>query len=266
MGTWRNESGRPLSSIAWLEAHHKAKLPERTAFANAILRRRPKKIVDLGCASGLWLSVFNDLAPKDCELVGIDSDVAALELASARAEAWTRKTSFEQADMELSSTEIPDADVFLAFNLFPYLRDPARLLALLKERLHEGGVVAVRQYDGSLFRVGPMAQATRSLIDHALEGALLESQQFRHYDLDRVFVALASSTFTNQEIDFELFRRVSPYSSELLDYLKNSIDWVNDYISDDARAALQSWYESCVKPPSPERSYFVEVDLVAWLS
>ncbi len=50
-----NSTGRPLADAKWLENHHRAKLPERTAFAKKLAKLNPKNIVDLGCATGLWL-------------------------------------------------------------------------------------------------------------------------------------------------------------------------------------------------------------------
>jgi SAM-dependent methyltransferase len=241
-------------------------LPERTAFVKSILRSNPKRIVDLGCGPALWLDLFNSLAPADCELIGIDIDDRAIHLAKQRAANWTRSTVFKELDIENASNEIPEADVFLAFNLFPYLSDASRLLNELRTHVRGAGIVAVRQYDGSLFRIGPMPLATRTLIDLSLQASVIGSEQFRHYDLDRVFTALESSQFKMRHIDFELFRRVAPYPPDFMDYLKNSIDWMTALVSDEARAALTLWHDSYAKPGSQVPSYFVEVDLVAWLS
>jgi len=69
-----NSSGKPLADANWLEIHHRAKLPERIKFAQKLATYNPKKIVDLGCASGLWLELLNQILPNDCEFIGIDSD------------------------------------------------------------------------------------------------------------------------------------------------------------------------------------------------
>ena len=54
-----NSTGRPLADAKWLENHHRAKLPERTAFAKKLAKLNPKNIVDLGCATGLWLELLD---------------------------------------------------------------------------------------------------------------------------------------------------------------------------------------------------------------
>lgn len=37
-----NSSGKPLADTIWLENHHRAKLPERTAFAKRLVELHPK--------------------------------------------------------------------------------------------------------------------------------------------------------------------------------------------------------------------------------
>ena len=96
MKTQENASGKPLADALWLENHHRAKLPERTAFAKKLADLYPKRIVDLGCASGLWLELLDKLLPSDCEFIGIDSDNDILKIAKDRSKNWNRKTSFWQ--------------------------------------------------------------------------------------------------------------------------------------------------------------------------
>ncbi len=98
----------------WLLNHHRAKIPERTAFAKRLAKLHPKKIVDLGCATGLWLELLNGIMPLDCEFIGIDSDIQSLEIANSRSKSWSRKTAFLRLDIEKDVTSIPSADMILA--------------------------------------------------------------------------------------------------------------------------------------------------------
>lgn len=266
MPNWRNESGRPLSSSSWLEAHHRAKLPERTAFVKKILERNPRRIVDLGCGPGIWLELINAHAPQNCELIGVDVDRNALQLARDRSKYWSRPTAFHAFDFESNPDSLPEADVFLAFNICPYLRDVEKFIDALRRRLQKDGLVVVRQYDGGLLRFGPMEQVHRQLVDTALQAAMLGSDQFRHYDLDRVFEMLSTSTFQKKIIDFELFKRVSPYSADFLSYLNNSIRWIMDYVSLDAQEKLAAWSGQYLQEKANLLSYVAEVELVAWMS
>lgn len=267
MSSWHNESGRPLASDTWLEAHHRAKLPERTAFARLIAKREPRRIVDLGCGPGLWLALLTNVLPADCEIYGIDSDEAALHRARNISRDWAQPTTFEQVDFETQPRILPEADIFLAFNIFPYVSDPRGFLKDIRSKLRPGGCLIVRQYDGALLRVGPMNDQDRQLIDMSLMAAVLGSGQFKHYDLDRVFESIATSDYASKAIDFEVFCRVTPYPAEFQDYFLNTIEWTHNYISEEARARLKQWVELRKNgmPQSPP-SYFMEVDLVAWLS
>src|ERR1700732_3751532 len=132
----RNTTGRPLSSTAWHEAQHRAKREVRRNFAARLATYQPRCVVDIGCATGLWLGLLDILLPPACEFIGIDSDAESLAKAEARAKNWHRKTTFYQCDVEADLDAIPTADVTMMFNLFPYLKDPARLLSRLAERPH----------------------------------------------------------------------------------------------------------------------------------
>ena len=80
-----NPTGRPLSSTGWLDAHHLAKQPERRAFCRRLAELAPRSIVDLGCATGLWLHELDRVLPQDCHFTGLDTDPIALGIAAERA-------------------------------------------------------------------------------------------------------------------------------------------------------------------------------------
>lgn len=267
MTGWHNESGRPLASDEWLEAHHQAKLPERKAFAHLICKRSPTRIVDLGCGTGLWLDLLAEKLDPQCELVGVDTDRYNLDKASERLSRWPHKKKFELFDIDEGADKLPEADVFLAFNIFPYIKNLQGLLASIRSKLRPGGCLIVRQYDGALLRMGPMESRDRQLIDISLMTSIMGSSQFKHYDLDRVFETLTRSDFPECSIDFEVFRRVSPYPPEFKKYFLNTVEWTRKYVSDDAGERLKYWIEPRSDGVSEKHpSYFVEVDLVAWLS
>lgn len=265
---WHNESGKPLSSFSWLEAHHKAKATEREEFAKSIIRSKKgpiSRIVDLGCGPALWLDLFDKILPNDCEIIGIDSDQMALMEAKKIAKSWHREYQFIQADISNKEVEIPEADIFLAFNIFPYLKQPQEMLTLIKSKLFDHGMLAVRQYDGATMRFGPMKHENRLKVDKSLFNSVGESNQFHHYDLDRVYQILEESPFDKKNIEFELFFRKHPYSREFLTYYKNTIDWTSVYISEKAAECLKEWSDLYLGN-NLKSSYFSEVDLVAMLS
>jgi SAM-dependent methyltransferase len=266
MDTWYNTSGRPLSSSSWLEVHHRAKLQERKLFAQSILNRRPKRIVDLGCGPGLWLGLLNDLIPVDCEFIGVDSDSAALDEARRRSANWVRSIRFLKLNLDEDLEQLPEADTFLAFNLFPYLAKPERVLSSIKSKIVDSGTLIIRQYDGALLRFGPLDQQRRGRMEASLQASVLGSAEFRHYDLDNLFEAVASSNFKRKDLAFELFHKIAPYSREFVEYAYNTIEWIARHSGEDVSIDLEKWLAKNLTKTSQKPSYFVEVDLVGWLS
>lgn len=257
-----NSSGKPLANSEWLDNHHRAKIPERTAFAKRLAKLSPKKVVDLGCATGLWLELLNEILPINCEFIGIDSDIESLELAISRSKTWSRKISFMQLDIEKDAALIPASDLTLAFNIFPYIKDIDNFINILAEKSPQG-TLAVRQYDGAAIRFGPMPTAMRQKIEQDLQTSTGNSQKFRHYDLDRTFVALQNSAYTNFEYNFELFERISPFEQDFIPYYEGTLRWTCQHISDTSSEFLSNWMNDNIHLSN---RYFYEVDLVALLS
>lgn len=262
MAERRNSTGRPLTSSAWLAAHHRAKLPERRAFSHRLARLRPTRVLDLGCATGLWLDVLDEVLPSGCEFIGIDDDAEALAEAQARAARWSRPATFEQVDLEIAAADLPEADLTLVFNLAAYLHGLDDLFEVLASR---PGHVAVRQYDGAALRFGPIDSEDRAIIDESLRTAVLRSGQFRHYGLDRMYAAVERAPFRMRDISFELFARTSPFPPEFADYYAGMLDWTLDYLSEAAAERLRAWWNARRANPGLP-TYFVEFDLTAVVS
>jgi trans-aconitate methyltransferase len=256
---WRSSRGLPLASAEWQEVHHRAKLPERRAFAEMLAERRPRRVTDLGCGAGLWLGLLDEILPAGCELVGLDSDRDLLEVASSRE--WSRPMRFEQLDLEAEPEAIPESDMALAFNVFQYLKDPAGLLSSVASNVD---TLVVRQYDGGALRFGPMENRLRSVIEASLRASVASSDQFRHYDMDHVFALVANSPFSRREVGFELFARASPFAEDFRPYYEAMLGWTLSLLSDPAAEALGPWLADR-DGENPER-YFFEVDLTAVLS
>lgn len=257
-----NSTGRPLADASWLENHHRAKLPERTAFAKRLAELNPKSIVDLGCATGLWLELLDSILPKDCEFIGIDSDKESLALAAQRSKSWNRKVTLLHLDLEKDVAKIPPSDITLAFNIFPYIDNLDSFIKALWARSPHG-VLAVRQYDGASIRFGPMDTSIRQKMELDLRIATENSQKFHHYDMDRTFTALRESNYNKCEYSFELFERVSPFGNDFIPYYQGTLSWTCQHLSEVSADNLRKWIE---EDPLLTNRYFYEVDLIALLS
>ncbi len=263
MPTWRNATGHALSSSAWLETHHLAKLPERTRFAQSLAQYRPNRLVDLGCGTGLWLDLFDKVLPPECEFIGLDSDPESLDLAGDRARYWTRKSNFILCDIVKDHAQIPQADLTLVFNLFPYLPNVAELLEHFRLNRKAGRIV-IRQYDGGTMRIGPMSFDDRCIIESSLRASLEASAEPSHYTLDRAYDVARACGLMVERLEFELTQRHAPFPREFTDYFRGTMDWMNEFLSDDARARLHEVLNG--RPSASESLYFSQVDLVAVLS
>ena len=262
MDTKENATGKPLADYRWLEIHHRAKLVERTAFANKLSELKPKSIVDLGCASGLWLNLLNDIIPNDCTFIGIDEDQESLALAKEKSNSWSRKSSFLCLDLENEADKIPPSDLTLAFNIFPYIRNLDKFIEQISSRIPRG-ILAVRQYDGASIRFGPMPTKKRQTIESDLRLSTENSQKFYHYDLDRTFECLRKSNYNIQEFGFELFERTSPFPEEFIPYYNETLSWTAEHLSEHSSKYLKNWIN---EDPLLKERYFYEVDLVSILS
>lgn len=191
----------------------------------------------------------------------MDSDDVALGFAARRSSGWARQVRFQQLDIERDLAALPTADMTLAFNIFPYLSHPERLLELVAQR---GGSLAVRQYDGAALRFGPMDPALRTLLETSLRASVGASGQFRHYDMDRTYEFVSKSPFTTKKVEFELFERFAPFPPDFEDYYEGTLAWTLELLSDEAADALSKWLSD--RDMDVEISYFFEVDLTAVLS
>lgn len=261
MSKWRNQTGKPLSSNEWLEAHHAAKIEERTKFVEAVLELKPNSILDLGCGPGLWLDLISKLAPHDCELYGIDIDESLRDLAVEKSKRWNQKSSFFNIDLNQANYNLPPADVYLAFNIFPYLNNPKLLIDSV---IRNSGKLVVRQYDGNLLRFGPISEQERRRVDLSLSDSVLFSGQFKHYDLDRVYGEISKSGFEKKHIQFECFYRSSPFQYDFERYFANSIAWIEQLVNDESKSILNEWMKNHIQGKQP--CYCCETELVAWLS
>ena len=159
-------------------------------------------------------------------------------------------------------SKIPQSDLILAFNIFPYIQD----LFSFIEALHSTnprGTLAVRQYDGASIRFGPMPTSQRQNMEIDLRIATENSNRFRHYDLDRTFNVLQNSSYNNKHYEFELFERSSPFPADFIAYYQDTLKWTCEHISEKSAVQLHKWID---EDPLLKNRYFYEVDLVALLS
>ena len=108
-----------------------------------------------------------------------------------------------------------------------------------------------------------MSSNNRNYMDESLFNAVSDSNQFRHYDLDRVYNTIQNSSFSNKIIYFETFQKHSPFSKEFNKYFKGTVEWTLSYLNNMETKTLEDWYKVY---NNQSGYYFIENYLISLLS
>ncbi|QIL45601.1 class I SAM-dependent methyltransferase [Vagococcus coleopterorum] len=262
MTNQRNTSGKQLSSSSWLTDHHVAKEKLRKSFAKKLTVLEPTSIVDIGCGTGLWLTILNDVFPKNCKFIGVDSDKSSLETAEQISQSWGRECEWIQLDINTHPEKIPVADMALIFNFSSYVDDLDMLLSYIsKERGFKQ--LALRQFAGHEIKFGPFENDDQTAIDLSLKDAIGNSEQIRYYDMDRLIQAAAT---TNRQVlfkEFELFQDFSPFKSNTWPYIKGTAEWTAEKMPANQKKLITDWLSKAAE--ENDSLYFYSLDWTALL-
>lgn len=263
MSNQRNNSGVQLSASNWLEDHHNAKKELRYHFAKKIAEFQPKSIVDIGCGTGLWLSVFNDILPKDCKFIGVDLDPSSLNEARKRSSNWERECEWKAIDINKEPEAIPVADLALIFNFSSYIEDLELFFSSIsQERGFKG--IALRQFAGDEIKFGPFNPNEHEAIASSLKNSIGSSNQIRYYDMDRLIEVALKTGRTPLIRDFELYKSFSPFTVNSWPYIKGTAEWTADRMPKYEKNLIHNWLTRAAENDSS--LYFFSLDWIALLS
>ena len=113
----------------------------------------PRRILDVGCGDGRFLSALRDFGPSDWELHGIDIDEPAVERAKAlgiQAE-YARLEDFDPGPNKF--------DMIVLFQVIEHVSEPDEMARKVRELLAPGGIFVVETpdvagWDEALYRDG----------------------------------------------------------------------------------------------------------------
>lgn len=262
MSNQRNNSGAQLSSSSWLEDHHNAKKNLRLDFAKKISKYTPSSIVDIGCGTGLWLSIFNDILPKECKFIGVDLDKDSLNEAKKRASDWKRECEWVQLDINQNPEKIPPADLALIFNFSSYIEN---LDIFFSNLSYERGFkkIALRQFAGDEIKFGPLNINEQTAIALSLKDSIGESQQIRYFDMDRL---IESTSKSGREVvfrEFELFQDFSPFNHSSWPYIRGTVEWTSERMPKSEKILVDTWLDKAIA--QEDSLYFYSLDWTALL-
>ena len=104
------------------------------------------KILDVGCGLGDVTALALTLVGEKAEIIGIDRNQTALEMARQR----TSQATFRTADLADLPDDLHGFDAIIGRRVLMYQADPAQALRQLVERLKPGGLVVFQEADLSM--------------------------------------------------------------------------------------------------------------------
>jgi SAM-dependent methyltransferase len=116
---------------------------KRLDFVRALVRERaPRRILDIGCGTGMQLTAPLAAAHPEIEIIGVDSDAASIAWASAR----NRLANLRFAVGELAAGA--EFDLVIASEVLEHVAAPGDFLQMLRRRLATDGRLIITVPNG----------------------------------------------------------------------------------------------------------------------
>ncbi len=130
----------------WIQAVRDGLIPSRRAgtdraILDAILRRAPKRLLDVGCGEGWLVRRVADAA--GCKAVGVDAS-EPLILAARAADPKNRYEVLSYDDLIAEKDNLGGGFNVIAFNYALFDEDAARLLGAMRRRLSGDGAMIIQ--------------------------------------------------------------------------------------------------------------------------
>lgn len=124
------------------------------------------RVLDIGCGVGDISLLCAELVGPKGEVIGVDRDPEALEMARERARAaWVGHVDFREGDLQNLNFDAPFDAVVGRFVLM-YLADPVAALRVVLRHLRSDGIVAFQEGD---FGFAPMAVPSSALYQRIID-------------------------------------------------------------------------------------------------
>lgn len=132
------------SANTW-DTPEKVKLNEHYAqkIKSLIKNKHPKKILEVGCGTGLLGSQFVE---ESNVLIGIDTSTGMLEVFNQKF-SGNKNVKSQLLNLEVEDLDESNFDLIISAMAFHHLKDPGSMLIKLKQRLSANGSVAVIDLD-----------------------------------------------------------------------------------------------------------------------
>jgi SAM-dependent methyltransferase len=174
-GIHATASGHALSGAAWLDAHFERSRAIYEAMAQAVGLEPGWRVLDAGCGPGSFLPTLAALVGPEGALTALDLDAENLATAESRVAAAPLACPVAFRQGSVTALPFPDGmfDAAWCANVSQYLPDDefAAALGELRRVVRPGGLVAIKETDGTLRHYYPMDPAIwLRLLATALDG------------------------------------------------------------------------------------------------
>ena len=229
---FRSQSGKPYSAQQWLDSHHSIKSKLRSELAASLPINAGDRVLDIGCGTGVWTFLMSDIIGNDGNILGIDLDDQALQLAEQRRTLHHHADTicFNKKDaMNIKSRQ--KFDVITLFNTLCYLPEPEVLLAKLTRLLTPGGRLIVKDSDlGSDFFWPVDVELYHRLMGQITNRGSIQNDVF--YDpffARRLPGLIKSSGYRDIESISQSFSFTYPFDEKQMTYISANANMIADH-------------------------------------
>ncbi len=223
-----HHSGRALSSLNWLKAHHGAKIDFRKSIVNRMPIKRGDKLLDIGCGPGFWVPLWAEKLGPEGYITGFDIAEDLIKAAE-----WNNKdlsqgsnVTFHCGDIVAALGAVPDADVIILMNVLGYLSTPETALADIWQHMKPGATLIVRQYDNGMTNFWPLDGVLLRQIIAATEKNEPTSNNATNSFLGRALPDLATqAAIVAPEFHADVCQITAPLTPDSRKYLGMKADW-----------------------------------------
>lgn len=233
-----NEGGLPLNAIAWLETHHRSKLPEREHMIRDIYFKQGSYIVDAGCGPGLWTPLLARAIGSEGRILGVDVSPEALVTAYNQMQGkWFEPiVKYKQGLMEQLPVPYGTVDLIFSANVSQYFPEPVSTFAALRRYLVPGGRLVIKDIDFGTMRFQSIDPGLQARVFQARE----RWEQLRidaGYAFEDSWIGSKLASYMRtagfEEVQEKSYRiaRQFPLSQDFRSYLQGIAEW---FVSENA--------------------------------
>lgn len=164
MNKYETSTGHSFSTADWLNLHFEAAKPEYTQMVQHVGIQPGSEVLDAGCGNGRFIDVLDQEVGSKGRIVALDLAPENIEMVKERMR--TQPYASEVTAVEGSVTTLPferhSFDVVWCAAVTQYLQEQELVQSLkeFKRVLKPGGIVAIKEYDGSAAFFYPTGDVT----------------------------------------------------------------------------------------------------------